>query len=70
MAVRWIHFRIDEQLVERARRAAEADRRSLSNWVALTIERALEEKPRESAEQSARPALLQRQRTRCALSRC
>jgi len=41
MAMRWLHFRVDEQLLERARLAAAADRRSLSNWVALTIERAL-----------------------------
>lgn len=47
---RWAHFRIDEQLLERARQAAEADRRSLSNWFALTIERALKETP-ETAEQ-------------------
>ena len=42
MAMRWLHFRADEQLVERARRVAAADRRSLSNWVALTIERAVD----------------------------
>jgi len=45
MAMRWLHFRVDEQLHERARQAAAADRRSLSNWLALTIEKALEEKP-------------------------
>jgi hypothetical protein len=42
MAMRWLHFRIDEQLHERARRVAAADRRSLSNWVALAVERAVE----------------------------
>jgi len=42
MAMRWLHFRIDEHLHERARQAAGADRRSLSNWVALTIERAVD----------------------------
>lgn len=43
MPTRWAHFRISEELYERARRAAEADRRSLSNWFALTVERALAE---------------------------
>ena len=43
MAMRWLHFRLNEQLLERARQAAEDDRRSLSNWVGLTIERALRE---------------------------
>lgn len=32
----------DEELLERARQAAAADRRSLSNWVVVTIERALD----------------------------
>jgi hypothetical protein len=45
MAMRWLHFRVNEQLYARAQRAAEADRRSLSNWVALTIERATEAMP-------------------------
>lgn len=40
---RWVHFRVDERVLERAKKAAEADRRSLSNWVALTVERALAE---------------------------
>jgi hypothetical protein len=47
MAMRWLHFRVDEQLHARARQAATADRRTLSNWLALTIERALEETPGE-----------------------
>jgi predicted HicB family RNase H-like nuclease len=38
---RWVHFRIAEELYERARAAATADRRSLSNWLALVVERAL-----------------------------
>ena len=42
MAMRWLHFRADEQLIERAQQVAKADRRSLSNWVALTIERAVD----------------------------
>jgi len=38
-------FYLNEQQMERARQAAAADRRSLSNWFAVTIERALEEIP-------------------------
>ena len=49
MPTRWAHFRIDEQLLERARQAAAADRRSLSNWFALTVERALDAAPGQSA---------------------
>jgi len=52
----WAHFRLEEELLERARQAAEADRRSMSNWFAVIVERALEDKTRESAEQPARPA--------------
>ena len=37
------HFRLSEKLLEQAQRAADADRRSLSNWLALVVERALEE---------------------------
>ena len=40
------HFRISEELLDQAQRAADADRRSLSNWLALTVERALKDKPR------------------------
>ena len=47
------HFRISEEHLEQARQAAEADRRSLSNWLALIVERALEEARRDSAEQPA-----------------
>ena len=47
MPTRWAHFRISEELYERARLEAEADRRSLSNWFALTVERALAEAGRE-----------------------
>ena len=47
MAMRWLHFRIDEALHERAQQVAKADRRSLSNWVALTIERAVSDAQRD-----------------------
>ena len=43
MPTKWAHFRIDEETLERAKLAAAADRRSLSNWFALTVERALAE---------------------------
>ena len=43
MTVKWAHVRLDEDVYERARQAAAADRRSLSNWFALTIERRLDE---------------------------
>jgi predicted HicB family RNase H-like nuclease len=45
MSTRWLHFRIEEELHERVREAAEADRRSVSNWVAVACERALENDP-------------------------
>ena len=41
MLVRWVHFRVDEDLHKQMREAAAADRRSLSNWLALIVERAL-----------------------------
>jgi predicted HicB family RNase H-like nuclease len=50
MGTRWLHFRLDEQLLEQARQAAAADRRSLSNWVGLVIERALPETPPDQPE--------------------
>jgi antitoxin component of RelBE/YafQ-DinJ toxin-antitoxin module len=34
-----INFRIDAELKNRARKLAEADGRSLSNWITLLIER-------------------------------
>jgi len=48
------HFRISDELLERAQRAADADRRSLSNWLGLVVERALEEMPDEP--DAARPS--------------
>jgi predicted HicB family RNase H-like nuclease len=47
------HFRISEELLERAQRAADADRRSLSNWLGLVVERALDEAEPEPAKESA-----------------
>ena len=43
MPTRWAHFRLREELYEQAQKVAEADRRSLSNWFALVVERALAE---------------------------
>lgn len=49
---RLAHFRISEELYERAQEAAKADRRTLSNWLAVLVERAVEdEKPDEPAGQ-------------------
>ena len=42
-----LHIRVSEPLNEKIRAAAEADRRSVSNWVARTVERALEGAVRE-----------------------
>lgn len=53
---RLAHIRLSDDVYERAQKAAEADRRSLANWLAVTIERALDEKPREPAGAAARPA--------------
>jgi hypothetical protein len=53
MGTRRVVFQIDQALYERALAEADADRRSFSNWVALTVERAVEDKSREPAEQPA-----------------
>jgi hypothetical protein len=45
MTLRHVHLKLDQQLYERARQAAEADRRSLANWLTVLVERALEDKP-------------------------
>ncbi len=47
------HFRISEELLEQAQRAAEADRRSLSNWLAVVVERALAEARAEPQQKGA-----------------
>jgi len=47
----WAHFRLEQELLDRAKQAAEDDRRSLSNWFAVTVERALEDESRDAAEQ-------------------
>lgn len=42
MTKRWVNVRMDDSMLGRIRAAAEADRRSVSNWVALACERALD----------------------------
>lgn len=51
VTLRHVHLKLDQETYERARQAAEADRRSLANWLAVLVERALEEKPDGSIEQ-------------------
>ena len=41
MASRWLSIRIDDEVRERAKAAAAADRRSMSTWIVLLIEKAL-----------------------------
>lgn len=49
--VRYVRIQLEETVYERARQAAEADRRSLANWLAVTVERALKEASPEPGEQ-------------------
>jgi antitoxin component of RelBE/YafQ-DinJ toxin-antitoxin module len=43
-----INFRIDADLKNRARKLAESDGRSLSNWVTMLIERELKKNKKKS----------------------
>jgi predicted HicB family RNase H-like nuclease len=54
MPTRWVHFRVDEQIYERIRTAATADRRSLSNWIAVACERNLDAEEVNHDRESAR----------------
>jgi hypothetical protein len=36
-----VHLKLEQDIWELARQAAEADRRSLTNWINVTIERAV-----------------------------
>jgi CopG-like RHH_1 or ribbon-helix-helix domain, RHH_5 len=45
MAAKRVHFQLDEDLIARAQQAADDDRRTLSNWIAVVVERALEDRP-------------------------
>lgn len=51
--IRYVRIPLEEAVYERARQAAQADRRSLANWLAVLVERALEEKTSEPTEQPA-----------------
>ncbi len=48
MPARWLHFRVKEELYERMREAAATDQRSISNWVVVACERALDASPQAS----------------------
>jgi hypothetical protein len=41
----FVRIKLEQDTYDRARQAAEADRRSLANWVTVTVERALEGTP-------------------------
>jgi hypothetical protein len=56
MPTRWVHLRVDEQIYDRMKAAAEADRRSLSNWVAVACERALVSSPQPEQATESGPA--------------
>jgi hypothetical protein len=43
VTTRYVRIGLEQAIYDRARQAAETDRRSLANWVAVTVERALEE---------------------------
>lgn len=45
MTIRNVHLKLDDETYERAKAAAVADRRSVSNWIACTIERAVRSGP-------------------------
>lgn len=46
---RYVRIKLDQPLYDRARQAAEADRRSLANWLVVLVERAVEDKSDESS---------------------
>jgi len=43
VTTRSVRTQLEQTVYERARRAAKAERRSLANWLAITVERALAE---------------------------
>jgi hypothetical protein len=51
VTTRSVRIQLEQAVYERARQAAEADRRSLANWLAVLVERTLEGKPGEQPEQ-------------------
>jgi secreted protein with Ig-like and vWFA domain len=59
VTTRYVRIQLEQAVYERARQAAKDDRRSLSNWLAVTVERSLEDRPSDAAEQPAQTALFQ-----------
>lgn len=49
VTTRYVRIGLEQAIYDRARQAAEGDRRSLANWIAVTVERALTEMPEQSA---------------------
>jgi predicted HicB family RNase H-like nuclease len=45
----WISFRLDPALHERLKAAAAAERRSMANWLATVVEKALNDAERDSS---------------------
>jgi hypothetical protein len=41
VTTRYVRIGLEQAIYDRARQAAEGDRRSLANWIAVTVERAL-----------------------------
>jgi predicted HicB family RNase H-like nuclease len=48
--MRWVNVRVGDELYERIKAAADADRRSLSNWIAFACEEKLARTERERTE--------------------
>ena len=47
---RYVRIKLDQAIYDRARQAADADRRSLANWVVVLVERAVEDARAEATE--------------------
>ena len=54
VTTRYVRIKLEQVIYDRARQAAEADRRSLANWLAVTVERALEDKLEQQQVRDAR----------------
>lgn len=52
MTTRYVRIQLEQAVYERARQVAKADRRSLANWLVVTVERAL----KETSEPDEQPA--------------
>jgi hypothetical protein len=49
VTTRSVRIQLEQAVYDRAREAAKDDRRSLANWLAVLVERTLEDKPSEPA---------------------